>query len=140
MIHYKGRYIQKGFGLGGLFQSLPKIIRPIAREIIRLSRKPIAKKILKKVGKTAEKIGSDILIDSMKKYESDRIDSVGKLEKGKKEIAKLIRKKVEAHQKGGRETPFKLKPGGVKRNKKTRPRVIRKRSKRRGFSSQTVFD
>ena len=75
MIHYKGRYIQKWFGLVGLFQSLPKIIRPIAREIIRLSRKPIAKKILKKVGKTAEKVGSDILIDSMKKYESDRIDS-----------------------------------------------------------------
>ena len=128
MIHYKGRYIQKWFGLVGLFQSLPKIIRPIAREIIRLSRKPIAKKILKKVGKTAEKVGSDILIDSMKKYESDRIDSVGKLEKGKEEIAKLIRKKVEAHRKGG--APMKLKSGRVKRNKKTRPGDIRKRSKK----------
>ena len=140
MIYYKGRYIQKGFGFAGLFRSLPTIIRPVAREILRLSRKPVVKKILKKVGKTAGNIGSDILINSMKKYESDRMNTVDKLEKGKKTIAKLIRKSVETHKKNKKKEALKIKPEGYKKNNNIGSNLKRKRVKRRKFSSQTVFD
>lgn len=64
--YYRSPYIQKGYGLGGIFRSVAKLFRPIVRNITRTINRPEVKNILKTVGKETFNTGSELLIDSIK--------------------------------------------------------------------------
>ena len=64
--YYKAPYIQKGYGLGGIFRGVAKFFRPIAKNIIKSINTPGVKNVLKTVGKETLNTGSELLIDSLK--------------------------------------------------------------------------
>ena len=64
--YYRSPYVQKGYGLGGIFRSVAKLFRPIVRNITRTINRPEVKNVLKTVGKETLDTGSELLIDSIK--------------------------------------------------------------------------
>ena len=64
--YYRSPYVQKGYGLGGIFRSVAKLFRPIVRNIIRTINRPEVKNVLKTVGKETLDTGSELLINSIK--------------------------------------------------------------------------
>lgn len=64
--YYRSPYVQKGYGLGGIFRSVAKLFRPIVRNITRTINRPEVKNVLKTVGKETFNTGSELLIDSIK--------------------------------------------------------------------------
>ena len=65
-MYFRGGYIQKGHGLGGIFKSVTKLFQPIARNIVKVANKPEVRKILKNVGRSAADTGRELLISSLK--------------------------------------------------------------------------
>ena len=64
--YYRSPYVQKGYGLGGIFRSVAKLFRPIVRNITRTINRPEVQNVLKTVGKETLDTGSELLIDSTK--------------------------------------------------------------------------
>ena len=64
--YYRSPYIQKGYGLGGIFRSVAKLFRPIVRNITCTINRPEVKNVLKTVGKETLDTGSELLINSIK--------------------------------------------------------------------------
>ena len=64
--YYRSPYVQKGYGLGGIFRSVAKLFRPIVRNITRTINRPEVKNVLKTVGKETLDTGSELLINSIK--------------------------------------------------------------------------
>ena len=66
MMYYRGRYVQKGHGLVGIFKSVAKIFSPLARNIVRVANNREVKNILKTVGEEAMDTGKELLINSLR--------------------------------------------------------------------------
>ena len=64
--YYRSPYVQKGYGLGGIFRSVAKLFRPIVRNITKAINRPEVRNVLKTVGKETFDAGSELLIDSIK--------------------------------------------------------------------------
>lgn len=66
---YKRQLVQSGRGIGGLFRSLFRVIKPVARTIAKTSipilKKAAKSKLVKKVGKDVFKTGVQSAIDTM---------------------------------------------------------------------------
>ena len=65
MYHYKSAYIQKGYGLGGIFRGIRNFFMPLARRVVTTLNKPEVKRVLKTVGKETLNTGSELLLDSI---------------------------------------------------------------------------
>ena len=63
---YKSAYVQKGYGIGGIFRSVAKFFRPIARNVTKVINQPEVQKVLKTIGKESASAGSELLLDSLK--------------------------------------------------------------------------
>ena len=64
--YYRSPYVQKVYGLGGIFRSVAKLFRLIVRNIRRTINRPEVKNVLKTVGKETLDTGSELLINSIK--------------------------------------------------------------------------
>ena len=63
---YKSAYIQKGYGIGGIFRSVANFFRPIARNVTKVINQPEVQKVLKTIGKESASVGGELLIDSLR--------------------------------------------------------------------------
>ena len=63
---YKSTYIQKRYGLGGIFRGIAKMFRPIARNLSNTIRRPEVQRVLKTIGKETLDTGSELLLDTIK--------------------------------------------------------------------------
>ena len=63
---YKSTYVQKGYGIGGIFRSVAKFFRPIARNVTKVISQPEVQKVLKTIGKETASAGSELLLDSLR--------------------------------------------------------------------------
>ena len=63
---YKSAYVQKGYGIGGIFRSVAKNIRPISRNVTKVINKPEVQKVLKTIGKESAGAGGELLLDSLR--------------------------------------------------------------------------
>ena len=93
MMYYRGRYVQKGYGLGGIFRSVSKIFSPIARKIATVARQPEVRKVLKTLGKSAADTGSELLISKLK-GESVQPKLKEKIASSKKQIVESIKEGI----------------------------------------------
>ena len=64
--YYRSPYIQRGYGLGGMFRGLAKLFRPLVRKISTTINRPEVRNVLKTMGKETLNTGSELLIDSLK--------------------------------------------------------------------------
>ena len=92
-MYYRGRYVQKGYGLGGIFRSVSKIFNPIARKIATVVRQPEVRKVLKTLGKSAADTGSELLISKLK-GESVQPKLKEKIASSKKQIVESIKEGI----------------------------------------------
>ena len=122
MIHFRGQYTQKGYGLGGLFQSLPKIMVPLATKLISLVKKPEVKHFLKSTSREATNLGSKILLNAVKKRVLNRPNVENDLTRSKQELERSISKGVSSLR--NRKYSHKK---YIKR-KRTRSRTLRKKN------------
>jgi len=100
-MYYKSSYIQKGYGLGGVFRNLAKFIRPVARNVVKMVNKPAVKRVLKSVGKEALDTSTELLLNSLKSN-AENSGLHEKISKAKACIDKSIEnaKHVKAKRKG----------------------------------------
>ena len=63
---FKSAYVQKGYGIGGIFRSVAKIFRPIARNVTKVINQPEVQKVLKTIGKESASAGGELLLDSLR--------------------------------------------------------------------------
>ena len=66
MYYYKTPYIQKGYGLGGIFRSVVKFFKPMVHNAAKILNKPEVKRVLITVGKETLHGGSKVLLDSLR--------------------------------------------------------------------------
>lgn len=63
---YRGRYIQRGQGIGSILSSLWKTVYPAVKSLLTgLSRSPITKKVIKAAKKSAIDAGLNIAADTL---------------------------------------------------------------------------
>ena len=67
MYHYKAAYIQKGYGLGGLFRGIRNFVMPLTRRVVTTLNKPEVKRVLKTIGKETLNTGSELVLDSIQR-------------------------------------------------------------------------
>ena len=91
----RGRYVQKGYGLGGIFGSVAKVFSPLARNVVRAVNNREVKNILKTVGEEAMDTGEEFLISSLKS-ESVQLKMKDKINISKKRIADSIEESIAA--------------------------------------------
>ena len=89
-MYYRGRYVQKGYGLGGIFRSVSKLFSPIARKIATVAKQPEVRKVLKTLGKSVADTGSELLISKFK-GESVQPKLKEKITSSKKQIIESIK-------------------------------------------------
>jgi len=88
-MYYRSPYIQKGFGIGGIFRNIAKFFRPVARNVVKMVNKPAVRKVLRTVGKEALNSGSELLLDSLQgNTEKSKLQE--KISQAKKRIVKSI--------------------------------------------------
>ena len=92
-MYYRSPYIQKGYGLGGVFRSIAKLIHPIARKTIRFVNKPSVRNVLKTIGKEGIDSSKELLLDSLQGKDI-REKLKERIEIGKKHITDSIREGV----------------------------------------------
>ena len=95
MMYYRGRYVQKGHGLGGIFKSVAKIFSPLARNIVRVANNREVKNILKTVGEEAMDTGKELLINKLR-GENLQPQMKEKLNKSKQRISDSIKEGIAA--------------------------------------------
>lgn len=95
MMYYRGRYVQKGHGLGGIFKSVAKIFSPLARNIVRVANNREVKNILKTVGEEAMDTGKELLINSLR-GENSQPQMKEKINKSKQRISDSIKEGIAA--------------------------------------------
>ena len=95
MMYYRGRYVQKGYGLGGIFRSVAKVFTPLARNVVKAVNNREVKNILKTVGEEAFDTGKEFLISSLK-GENAKPKMKDKINMSKKRIADSIEKSIAA--------------------------------------------
>ena len=93
MMYYRGRYVQKGYGLGGIFRSVSKIFIPISSKSTAVARQPEVRKVLKTLGKSAADTGSELLISKLK-GESMQPKLKEKIASSKKQIVESIKEGI----------------------------------------------
>ena len=64
----------RGYGIGGIFNSLIRFFKPVKRQIFSALNKPVTKEILKTVGQEAMSAGSELLLKKIKG--SEDLDSL----------------------------------------------------------------
>ena len=97
-MHYKSVYIQKGYGIGGIFRGIARLFRPIARNVVKILNKPEVKKVLKTVGKETINTGSELLIDKLQgKHLKSRLDK--RIDIAKKRIVESIQDGIRSRRK-----------------------------------------
>lgn len=64
-MRYRSGYIQKGYGLGGIFRGIVRLFRPVARNVVKVLSKPEVRKVLKTVGKETVDTGKGLLMDKL---------------------------------------------------------------------------
>ena len=89
---YRRDLVQSGRGIGGLFRSIFKIIRPVASTIAKTS-KPVLKKLaksnfVKKVGKDVLKTGVQTAVDSLNDIAEGKKPSSNKMKKNFEKLGK----------------------------------------------------
>jgi len=104
-MYYRGRYVQKGYGLGGIFRSVSKIFSPIARKIATVARQPEVRKVLKTLGKSAADTGSELLISKLK-GESIQPKLKEKIASSKKQIVESIKEGISELQRKRRSNQY----------------------------------
>ena len=145
--YYRSPYVQKGYGLGGIFRSVAKLFRPIVRNITNTINRPEVKNVLKTVGKETLDTGSELLISSIKGEHDigSRLDKRIKI--AKQRIVDSIEdgismgKRAKEYRKYDRLDDNKY-LSNVNKTKKRRIPVKTKRTskKRRTNPQRTVFD
>ena len=87
--YYRSPYIQRGYGLGGMFRGLAKLFRPLVRNLSSTINRPEVRNVLKTMGKETLNTGSELLIDSLKGNDIEsKLDS--RINLAKKRIANSI--------------------------------------------------
>ena len=98
MYYYKAPYIQKGYGLGGIFRSVVKFFKPMVHSATKILNKPEVKRVLKTVGKETLHGGSKVLLDSL---QGNDIKSVlnKRISKAKQKITDSIEESIKLRRK-----------------------------------------
>ena len=65
-MYFRSPYIQKGYGIGGIFRGIANFFRPVARNVVKVLNKPGVKKVLKTMGRETMDTGSELLLDSLR--------------------------------------------------------------------------
>lgn len=90
MAYYKSPYIQRGYGLGSIFNSLLRVFNPAKKHIARILSQPSTQKILKSVGKEAVSAGTDLLIEKASGNKDLKTVLDKRIEKAKNRISETI--------------------------------------------------
>ena len=64
-MRYRSAYIQKGYGLGGIFRGIVRLFRPVAKNVVKVLSRPEVRKVLKTVGKETVDTGKGLLMDKL---------------------------------------------------------------------------
>ena len=98
MYYYKAPYIQKGYGLGGIFRSVVKFFKPMVHNATKILNKPEVKRVLKTVGKETLHGGSKVLLDSLRG--NDIKSTLNKrISKAKQKISDSIEQSIKLRRK-----------------------------------------
>ena len=155
MMYFRGIYIQKGYGIGGLFNTYHNLLKPIVKKLVTLIKKTEVKEILKTGGKAGANIGTEMLIRSMKGKVMNNPTVQRKIEEGKRKLMRSVEegisslntpKKKKKHQvtygenvvSTNRNTHNEIPVGRIERAKCHPKRGVR--WYRKSISPQTVFD
>lgn len=120
---YKRQLVQSGRGIGGLFRSLFRVIRPVAKTIAKNSvpilKKAAKSRIVKDLSRDALKAGAQSAIDTMNDLADGKKISTDNLSKNFKKLGKASLKRASNTLENTilNETPPKKKRKYVKRKK-----------------------
>ena len=120
---YRRQLVQSGRGIGGLFRSLFRVIRPVAKTIAKSSmpilKKAAKSKIVKDLSKDALKAGAQSAIDTLNDVADGKKISTDNLTKNFKKLGKTSLKRATNTLENAilKEPPTKKKKKYVKRKK-----------------------
>ncbi len=148
--YYRSSYVQKGYGLGGIFRSVAKLFRPIARNIRRTIDRPEVKNVLKTMGKETIDAGGELLLDSIKgKDVRPTLDKRIKI--AKQRIANSIEEGINMRKRAQKSRQYTrldddefLSDLTDNYTRRKRPKIIKKfkssKRKRAKYARGTIFD
>ena len=120
---YRRQLVQSGRGIGGLFRSLFRVIRPVAKTIAKSSmpilKKAAKSKIVKDLSKDALKAGAQSAIDTLNDVADGKKISTDNLTKNFKKLGKTSLKRATNTLENAilKEPPSKKKKKYVKKKK-----------------------
>lgn len=120
---YRRQLVQSGRGIGGLFRSLFRVIRPVAKTIAKSSmpilKKAAKSKIVKDLSKDALKAGAQSAIDTLNDVADGKKISTDNLTKNFKKLGKTSLKRATNTLENAilKEPPTKKKKKYVKKKK-----------------------
>ena len=120
---YRRQLVQSGRGIGGLFRSLFRVIRPVAKTIAKSSmpilKKATKSKIVKDLSKDALKAGAQSAIDTLNDVADGKKISTDNLTKNFKKLGKTSLKRATNTLENAilKEPPTKKKKKYVKKKK-----------------------
>ena len=82
----------RGYGLGSVFNSLLRFLKPAGKQISKLLKKPTAQKVLKTVGKEAASTGAEIVLEKMKGNKSLSSVLNKRIQQAKTKISEAVTK------------------------------------------------
>ncbi len=94
--YYQAPYTQKGYGFGGIFRGLAKIISPIASGISKVASNPTVQSLAKDAIKTGVNIAADA-IEGRKTNSREEGEKL--LKRARKKVAKTVRHYAEDSEK-----------------------------------------
>ena len=80
----------RGYGLGSVFSSLLRFLKPIGKNVTRILKEPTTQKVLKSIGKEAASTGSELVLNKIQG--NNNIESLLKerIQHAKNKIAKTV--------------------------------------------------
>ena len=99
MLYYKSPYyIQKGYGLGGIFRGIAKVFYPFLRNTNKILKSPVVRKAAQAITSEVAQTGAEILTDSLR-GNNVKETLPSKIERVKTRIADTIEESLLKRQK-----------------------------------------
>ena len=93
---YRSPYIQKGYGIGGIFRGIARFLQPIARKAVKIANTPAVRNVLKTVGKETLDTGGELLLGSLKGDDDLQSKLKERINTAKKHVMDSIQQGVRA--------------------------------------------